>query len=94
MQWVHVTEASGSTLLPASQPPQEQNSIQTPAQDLRGCSPHPTVPTITWLPVIPTVCCRLISCWGSYLEKLFLEKPNEMAVAAGCRELTHHGSEV
>lgn len=68
-------------------------TVQTPAWDLPGCPSYPTVPVITLLSIIPTVHCRLISSWGYYLEKLFLEKPNKMTVAAGCGKLTHHGSE-
>lgn len=82
----HVTEGSGC--LHSGHPSRAELLFKLLP---RTCPAAPLA--IIRLPLIPTVHCRLISCWSYYLEKLFLEKPNEMAVAAGCRELTHHGSE-
>ena len=74
-------------------PPKEQNSCSLFSQG-PACSPGLSQSASHSLaPIIHTVHWRQISCWSSYLEKLFLEKSNKMAVAAGCRELTHHGSE-
>lgn len=66
--------------------------VYSSAKDLPVLLSCPKVPAIHGT-YGHTVHWRQISCWSNYLEKLFLEKSNKMAVAAGRRELTHHGSE-